>query len=71
MEARVVIFAVAASAVAAGCAVGSSDIDTPPQRAITSDIDATHQTSPSVITRGQRERDEPYDAQPWQLDGQR
>jgi len=68
MQLKDVLLALVAMAAAAGCELGSRDLDTPPSRGISSDIDATHQTSPSV-TRGQRARDEPYDALPWQLEG--
>ena len=68
MQLKVVLPALVAMA-AAGCELGSRDLDTPPSRGISSDIDATHQTSPSVITHGERARDEPYDALPWLLEG--
>ncbi len=68
MQLKAVLLALVAMA-AAGCELGSRDLDTPPSRGISSDIDATHQTSPSVITHGERARDEPYDALPWQLEG--
>jgi hypothetical protein len=65
---KAVLLAVVATAAVAACGLGSSDADSPPSRGISSDIDATHQTSPSVL-RGQRARDEPEDALPWQLEG--
>jgi len=67
MQLKVVLPALVAMA-AAGCELGSRDLDTPPSRGISSDIDATHQTSPSAM-HGQRARDEPYDALPWLLEG--
>ncbi|HEX9488861.1 MAG TPA: hypothetical protein VF930_01165 [Stellaceae bacterium] len=67
MQWKAVLLALAAMA-AAGCGLGSRALDTPPSRGISSDIEATHQTSPTV-THGQRARDEPYDALPWQLEG--
>jgi hypothetical protein len=67
MQWKAVLLALIAMA-AIGCAPASGVVDTPPSRGISSDIDATHQTSPSV-THGQRARDEPYDALPWQLEG--
>ena len=67
MQLKVVLLALVAMA-AAGCELGSRDLDTPPSRGISSDIDATHQTSPSAM-HGQRARDEPYDALPWLLEG--
>jgi type IV pilus biogenesis protein CpaD/CtpE len=51
----------------AGCGSGPREADSR-SRAIASDIEATHQTSPSVITRGQRARNEPYGALPWQVE---
>lgn len=68
MKLKAALFALLATAMA-GCS--SRDIDTPPSRAIASDIEATHQTSPSVITRGQRSRDEPDNGLPWQFQGTR
>ena len=68
MQWKAVLLALIAMA-AVGCELGSRDLDTPPSRGISSDIDATHQTSPNVLTRGERARDEPYDALPWQLEG--
>ena len=68
MQLKAVLLALVAMA-AAGCGIGARDVDTPPSRGISSDIDATHQTSPNVITRGERARDEPFDALPWQLEG--
>ncbi len=67
MQLKAVLLALVAMA-AAGCELGSRDLDTPPSRGISSDIDATHQTSPSAM-HGQRARDEPYDALPWLLEG--
>jgi len=67
MQLKVVLPALVAMA-AAGCELGSRDLDTPPSRGISSDIDATHQTSPNAM-HGQRARDEPYDALPWLLEG--
>ncbi len=58
--------AVTVMAVAA-CGNGAHNVDYPPGRGISADIEATHQTNP-LITRGLRLRSEPYDAFPWQLD---
>jgi hypothetical protein len=66
MKWKAVLLAFAAMAVAGCGSARRSAIDTPPSRAIASDIEATHQTSPSVITRGQRARDEPVTGLPWQ-----
>ena len=70
MQWKAVLLALVA-VTAAGCGRGRGprDVDTPPSRGIASDIDATHQTSPSAITRGERARDEPNEALPWQPDG--
>ncbi len=53
---KAVLLALAVMA-AAGCGLGSRNVDTPPSRGISS---AMH---------GQRARDEPYDALPWLLEG--
>jgi Na+/alanine symporter len=65
MKWKAVLFALAAMA-PAGCS-STREFDVSQSNAITSDIEATHQTSPSVITRGQRLRDEPDNGLPWQL----
>jgi hypothetical protein len=70
MKLKAVLLALTAMAVA-GCGSARRDVDTPPSRAIASDIEATHQTSPSMITRGQRSRDEPATGLPWQSEGGR
>jgi hypothetical protein len=49
------------------CAPGARDVDYPPSRGVSDDIDAARQTSP-LVTQGQRLRNEPYDAFPWRLD---
>ncbi len=66
MQAKSVFLAVIALA-AAACGSGARDIDYPPARGISSDIDASHQTNPLII-HGARLRSEPYDAFPWRLD---
>ncbi len=52
-----------------GC-TGARNVDIPPSRGISADIDASHQTNPTIM-RGLRPRSEPYDCFPWQLDGRR
>ena len=61
------VFLAAALAIAA-CGDGARDVDYPPSRGISADIDAAHQINSPAINRGDRLRDEPYDAFPWQLD---
>jgi uncharacterized lipoprotein YajG len=70
MQLKAVLLALTAMALA-GCGAARRDVDTSPSRAIASDIEATHQTSPSVITRGQRARNEPATGLPWQSDSGR
>jgi hypothetical protein len=65
MQLKVALLALSAMTVA-GCSSNLRSVDTPPSRAIASDIEATHQTSPSAITRGERARDEPNGGLPWQ-----
>ena len=65
MKWKAVLFALAATALA-GCG-STREFDVSQSRAIASDIEATHQTSPSVITRGQRQRNEPDNGLPWQM----
>jgi hypothetical protein len=67
MQWKAAFFASFAMALA-GCSFGARDVDTSPSRAIASDMAATQQSSPSAI-RGQRARDEPYDATPWEIEG--
>ena len=69
MKLTAVLLALAAMALA-GCS-STREFDVSQSNAITSDIEATHQTSPSVITRGQRPRDEPDNGLPWQVGGGR
>ena len=69
MKLKAVLLALPAIALA-GCS-STREFDVSQSSAITSDIEATHQTSPSVITRGQRPRDEPDNGLPWQLGGSR
>ena len=71
MKLEAALLALAAMAVAGCNSARRSDIDTPPSRAIASDIEATHLTTPSVITRGQRPRNEPATGLPWQSDSGR
>jgi hypothetical protein len=52
------------------CTRGARDVDYPPSRGISDDVDAAHQASP-LITKGQRQRSEPYDAFPWRFDERR
>jgi hypothetical protein len=70
MKLKAALLALTSMAVA-GCGSARRDVDTQPSRAIASDIEATHQTSPSVITRGQRARDEPATGLPWQSESGR
>ncbi len=53
-----------------GCGDGARNADYPPSRGISADIEASHQTNPSIM-RGLRPRSEPYDCFPWQLEGGR
>ncbi len=53
-----------------GCGNGARNVDYPPSRGISVDIDASHQTNPAIM-RGLRPRSEPYDCFPWQLEGGR
>jgi hypothetical protein len=69
MKLEAALLALAAMA-AAGCSP-TREFDVSQSRAIASDIEATHQTSPSVITRGQRQRSEPDNGLPWQVGGGR
>ena len=69
MKLNAVLLALAATAVA-GCS-STREFDVSQSRAISSDIEATHMTNPSVITRGQRLRDEPDHGLPWQVGGPR
>jgi uncharacterized lipoprotein len=69
MKLKAVLLALAAIATA-GCS-STREFDVSQSNAITSDIEATHQTSPSMITRGQRPRDEPDNGLPWQVGGGR
>ncbi len=55
--------------ITSGCA-GARHIDIPPSRGISADIEASHQTTPSVM-RGLRPRSEPYGIFPWRLEGGR
>ena len=70
MQLKAVLLALTAMAVA-GCGLAHRDVDSQQSRAIASDIEATHQTSPSAITRGQRARDEPATGLPWQSESGR
>ena len=65
MKLKAVLLALAAMALA-GCS-STRQFDVSQSRAIASDIEATHLTSPSVITRGQRLRDEPDNGLPCQV----
>ena len=65
MKLTAVLLALAAMAVA-GCG-STREFDVSQSRAIASDIEATHQTNPTVITRGQRQRNEPDNGLPWQM----
>jgi hypothetical protein len=67
MQLKAAVFALLAMALA-GCSVGARDVDTSPSLAIASDMAASQQSSPNA-TRGQRSRDEPYDAVPWEIQG--
>lgn len=69
MKLKAVLLALAAMALA-GCS-STREFDVSQSRAISSDIEATHQTNPSVITRGQRQRSEPDNGLPWQAGGGR
>jgi len=63
---RPTIWLCAASlALLAACA----DVDVPPQRGISQDIDAAHQQGPSSLHPGQTERNPPIKATPWRPDG--
>lgn len=66
MYAKAALLAVVVLA-AGACTRGARDVDYPPSRGISDDVDAAHQASP-LITQGQRQRNEPYDAFPWRLD---
>jgi hypothetical protein len=68
MQRRGSFLAVIGVTVIAGCATGAGDVDKSPERGISADIDASHQTSPQLLQRGQIEHDEPGDAFPWQFD---
>ena len=68
MQGRGGFLAVIGSAVIAGCAIGARDVDYRPERGISADIDATHQTSPRLLQRGQIQHDAPNDAFPWQFE---
>ena len=70
MKLKAALLALAAMAATAGCS-STREFDVSQSRAIASDIEATHLTSPSVITRGQRLRDEPDNGLPWQVGGRR
>jgi hypothetical protein len=67
-EGRGGFLAVIGVAAIAGCAMGAGEVDYPPERGISADIGAAHQSSPQLLQRGQIEHDEPSDAFPWQLD---
>jgi len=69
MKWKAVLLALTAMALG-GCS-STREFDVSQSNAITSDIEATHQTSPSMITRGQRPRDEPDNGLPWQVGGGR
>ena len=56
--------------VAAFVALGAcADVDVPPQRGISQDIDAAHQQGPTSQRPGQTERNLPAEPMPWRLDG--
>ena len=59
------IAALALLAVLAGCA---RDIDYPPDRGISADIDASRYRGASSLYPGMSERSEPLGVFPWQLD---
>lgn len=67
MQGTSVFLAVAALALGA-CGTSARNVDYPPSRGISADIEAAHQLNSPIIKRGDRLRDEPYDAFPWQLD---
>ena len=70
MKLKAALLALAAMAVAGGCS-STREVDVSQSNAIDSDIEATHLTNPSVITHGQRQRDEPNSGLPWQAGGGR
>jgi hypothetical protein len=59
------IAALAAMTVLAGCA---QDIDYPPDRGISADIDASRYSGASSLYPGMSERSEPLGVFPWQID---
>jgi hypothetical protein len=58
------IAALAVLTVLAGCA---ADIDYPPERGISADIDASRYGGASSLYPGMTERSEPFGVFPWQL----
>jgi hypothetical protein len=67
MERRAAVPAVLLAALIAGCG-GAREVDYPPGRGISADIDASQVTNPQRLRQGQVEHDEPLDAFPWALD---
>jgi hypothetical protein len=61
----VVPLIVAATAALAACSGGDADYS--PQRAISEDIDATYDSGPTSLNRGEDPRDEPEGAFPWRI----
>jgi hypothetical protein len=68
MQTRGGLLSLVAAVLVAGCAGGASDVDYTPERGISADIEATHESNPQLLKHGQIEHDEPYDAFPWRLD---
>jgi len=68
MRRRGIIVAVIAAAALGGCSIGARDIDYSRDRAISQDIDASHQTSSPLLKHGQIQHDEPRGSLPWELD---
>jgi hypothetical protein len=53
-----------ALAVLCGCA----DVDVPPARGISQDIEATHQPGATSLRPGQSQHNEPVEREPWRLE---
>ncbi len=55
---------------ATGLAVlcGCADVDVPPERGISQDINATHQQGPTSLRPGQSQINQPVEPAPWRLE---
>jgi hypothetical protein len=65
------LFAALLMAALAGCDIGAREVDYNPQRAISSDIDASLNHGPTASKPGMTTSEEPEGAFPWDLNQSR